>query len=118
MEGEEKICLSIIPLFHVFGFCYTISCIAAGSTVVIMPKFDLAEMLSAIQQYRVKTLPASPPILVALNKSPIVANYDLTSLYSIACGGAPLGKDVIDKFTARFPTVQVQQVTFMLFLHL
>lgn len=109
MEGEEKICLSIIPLFHVFGFCYTISCIAAGSTVVIMPKFDLAEMLSAIQQYRVKTLPASPPILVALNKSPIVANYDLTSLYSIACGGAPLGKDVIDKFTARFPTVQVQQ---------
>jgi 4-coumarate--CoA ligase len=113
MEGGEKICLCIIPLFHVFGFFYTLSCIAAGSTMVVMPKFDLAEMLSAIQQYRVKSLPAAPPILVALSKSPIVAKYDLTSLHTIGCGGAPLGKDVIDNFTARFPTVQVKQVAFI-----
>ena len=80
--------------------------------MVIMPKFDLAEMLSAIQQYRVRSMPASPPILIALNNSPIVAKYDLSSLCSITFGGAPLAKDVIDKFTARFPTVQVQHVTF------
>jgi len=58
MEGGEKICLFIIPLFHVFGFFCTLSCIAAGSTIVVLPKFDLAEMLSAIQKYRVKSLPA------------------------------------------------------------
>lgn len=108
MKGG-KIFLSIVPLFHVFGFFYTLSRIAIVGTMVVMRKFDLAEMLSAIQKYRVNIVPVSPPILVAFNKSPIVANYDLSSLHLIACGGAPLGKDVIDNFTARFPTVQVQQ---------
>jgi OPC-8:0 CoA ligase-1 len=109
VKGGEKIYLCLVPLFHIFGFFYTVSRIAAGSTMVVMPKFDLVEMISAIQLYRVNTLPAPPPILVALSKSPIVAEYDLASLHTIACGGAPLGKDVIDNFTARFPTVQVQQ---------
>eukprot|EP00253_Pinus_taeda_P008104 PITA_08104 len=109
MEGGEKICLFIIPLFHVFGFFCTLSCIAAKSTIVVLPKFDLAEMLSAIQKYRVKSLPAAPPILVTLNKSSIVSNYDLALLHTIGYGGAPIGKDIIDNFAARFPTVQIKQ---------
>jgi acyl-CoA synthetase (AMP-forming)/AMP-acid ligase II len=108
MEGGEKICLCIIPLFHVFGFFYTLSCIAAGSSMVVMLKFDFPELLLAIQQYRVKSLPATPPILVALNKSSIVSKYDLTSLHTIICGRAPLDKDMIDNFTARFPTLRVK----------
>jgi acyl-CoA synthetase (AMP-forming)/AMP-acid ligase II len=96
-------------MFHTFGFSYTVSCIATGNTMVVMPKFDLAEMLSTIERYRVNSVPVSPPILVALNRSPIVTKFVLSSLQTIESGGAPLGRDTIDNFTALFPNVQVTQ---------
>eukprot|EP01018_Ginkgo_biloba_P010310 Gb_08075 [translate_table: standard] len=68
------------------------------------------EMLSAVQKYRVTDLAVSPPILVALAKSEIANKYDLSSLQQIGSGGAPLGKDVIEKFGARFPGIQVTQI--------
>jgi OPC-8:0 CoA ligase-1 len=102
--------LCTVPMFHTFGFSYTVSCIATGNTMVVMPKFDLAEMLSTIERYRVNSLPVSPPILVALNRSPIVTKFVLSSLQTIESGGAPLGRDTIDNFTALFPNVQVKQV--------
>ena len=105
MKAGDKIFLSIVPLFHILGFFYTLSRIAIGDTMVVMRKFDLIEMILAIQKYRVNTLPVSPPIVLALSKSPVIAKYDLTSLSSIAYRGAPLNKDVINNFTARFPTV-------------
>lgn len=105
----DKVYLCTVPLFHVFGFFFALSCIATGNTTVVMRKFDLAEMLLNIQRYKVNSLPVSPPILVALSKSPFVSKYDLSSLQSIESGGAPLSRDTIDNFTALFPNVQVYQ---------
>lgn len=107
MGAGDNIYLCTVPLFHVLGFFFVITCIATGNTMVVMPKFDLAEMLSNIQRYKVNSLPVSPPILVALSKSPFVSQYDLSSLQSIESGGAPLGRDIIDNFTALCPNVQV-----------
>lgn len=109
MGPGDKIYLCTVPMFHVLGFFCTVCCVATGKTVVVMPKFDLGEMLWSIERYRVNFLPVSPPILVALNKSPIIRNYDLSSLQSIESGGAPLGRDTIDKFSALFPNVQIIQ---------
>ncbi|KAH9296744.1 hypothetical protein KI387_028426 [Taxus chinensis] len=109
-SGEKKdVYLCIMPLFHVYGFFYTVSSVAKGNCMVVMSKFELAEMLKSIERYRVTTLPAAPPLLVALIKSSIVAEYDLSSLRIIGSGGAPLGKEVIDEFITRFPNVEVRQ---------
>ena len=59
-----------------------------------MPKFDLPSFLQNIQTYKVTNTFIVPPVALALAKHPMVKNYDLSTLRHIACGAAPLPKDL------------------------
>lgn len=50
-----------------------------------------------------------PPIILLFAKSPIVDNYDIKSFRSVACGAAPLSKDLEDVFFARHKDIIVSQ---------
>ncbi|KAL5717701.1 hypothetical protein ACHQM5_010674 [Ranunculus cassubicifolius] len=105
----HPVALFTIPIFHVFGFFMCIRGVAIGETVVLMERFDFVEMLKAVQKYRVTYIPVSPPLVVAMAKLDVVKKFDLSSLLLIGCGGAPLGKEVSEKFLARFPNVVINQ---------
>lgn len=93
--SETDILPGHLPLFHAFGVLTTLtSCLASGTTSVILPRFDLEQFLRLIQDHRVSYAFATPPLLVQLAKNPIVDNYDLSSLKVITCGAAPLGAGV------------------------
>ncbi|MCO5607161.1 hypothetical protein L7F22_061354 [Adiantum nelumboides] len=116
MQVEEglpftsRIYMCLIPMFHVYGMAF-FGCglLAKGSTVVLQQKFDFMETLAAIQKFRVTHMPVVPPILIALAKSPVVQKFDLSSLCSVGSGAGPLGKEVMDAFSARFPNVVIPQ---------
>lgn len=110
-EGPEPHPVSLfpLPLFHVFGFFMLIRAVALGETLVLMERFVFEKMLEVVQNYRVTYMPVSPPLVVALVKSDLVGKYDISSLRLLGCGGAPLGKDVLERFTARFPHVEIAQ---------
>eukprot|EP01018_Ginkgo_biloba_P031629 Gb_29014 [translate_table: standard] len=110
MQSQSNIYFCPVPMFHIYGFFYTASSITVGATSVEMSKFDLEEMLSPVQKYKVTHLVISPRILVVLGKSDIANKYDLSSLQQIHSEGVPLGKDVIEEFGARFLGIQVRQV--------
>ncbi|KAM7272886.1 hypothetical protein ACFE04_027550 [Oxalis oulophora] len=101
--------LFTLPLFHVFGFVMILRGIATGYPQVLMQRFDFEGMLSAIQKYKVSHIPVSPPLVVALVKSDLTKMYDLSSLVLLGSGGAPLGKEVSDKFKEKFPSVDLIQ---------
>lgn len=115
-RGEEEenalhpVALNPLPLFHVFGFFMLIRAAAMGETIVLMERFDFEGMLRAVERYKVTYMPVSPPLVVALAKSEVVARYDLSSLRVLGCGGAPLGKEVAERFGVRFPGVEIVQV--------
>lgn len=115
-RGEEEenalhpVALNPLPLFHVFGFFMLIRAAAMGETIVLMERFDFEGMLRAVERYKVTYMPVSPPLVVALAKSEVVARYDLSSLRVLGCGGAPLGKEVAERFGERFPGVEIVQV--------
>ncbi|KAK9278395.1 hypothetical protein L1049_027960 [Liquidambar formosana] len=96
-------------MFHVFGFFMLVRAVAVGETLVLMEKFDFEKMLRAVEKYRVTYMPVSPPLVVALAKSEVAGKYDLSSLEYLGCGGAPLGKEVSERFAARFPNVDIGQ---------
>ncbi|GFQ08708.1 4-coumarate--coa ligase-like 9 [Phtheirospermum japonicum] len=106
----QPVSLFTLPLFHVFGFFMLIRAAALGESVVIMEKFDFAKMLEAVERYRVTYIPVTPPLVVALAKSDLVDKYDLSSLQTLGCGGAPLGKEVAERFREKFPHVEIFQV--------
>ncbi|XP_022137309.1 4-coumarate--CoA ligase-like 9 [Momordica charantia] len=101
--------LCLLPLFHVYGFVMLIRAIARGETLVLMHRFHFEEMLRAVEKYKVMYIPVSPPLVVALAKSELAAKYDLSSLQILGCGGAPLAKEIIDKFHEKFPNVEIVQ---------
>lgn len=108
-ESQQSVALFTLPLFHVFGFFMLIRGFALGESLVLMERFDFVKMLELVEKYRVTYMPVSPPIVVALAKSDLVSNYDLSSLRLLGCGGAALGKETSERFTARFPNVEIAQ---------
>ncbi|CAI0548229.1 unnamed protein product [Linum tenue] len=105
----HPVALMTVPLFHVFGFFMLVKAIAIGETLVLMQRFDFEGMLRAVEKYRVTYMPVSPPLIVAMVKLDLTNKYDLSSLSVLGCGGAPLGKDVAEKFKEKFPNVDIIQ---------
>ncbi|CAM6129914.1 unnamed protein product [Calypogeia fissa] len=62
-----------------------------------------------IQKHRVSMLPVVPPIVLGIAKSPIVEQYDLTSVKKVMSAAAPLGKELSEKFQVKLPYAAVGQ---------
>jgi acyl-CoA synthetase (AMP-forming)/AMP-acid ligase II len=94
--------LCVLPLFHIYGLVVVLNMgLHMGATVVMMPRFELEQFLSLIQKYRVTLSHIVPPIVLAMTKSPVVDNYDLSSLKMIFSGAAPLGADLSNECMQR-----------------
>ncbi|XP_020216995.1 4-coumarate--CoA ligase-like 5 [Cajanus cajan] len=109
-ENETFICT--VPMFHIYGLAaFATGLLASGSTIVVMSKFEMDDMLSAIQRFGATYLPLVPPILVAMlnNADAIKGKYDLRTLHSVLSGGAPLSKEVIEGFVHKYPNVTILQ---------
>ncbi|KAJ3692199.1 hypothetical protein LUZ60_012549 [Juncus effusus] len=107
--APQNVALFTIPLFHVFGFFMIFRALALGETTVLMKRFDFAVMLKTIEKYRVTFVPAAPPLVLAMAKSPEALKFDLSSLQFMAIGGAPLGRELAEQFAVRFPNVELMQ---------
>ncbi|MEU6288729.1 4-coumarate--CoA ligase family protein [Streptomyces sp. NPDC001705] len=83
--------LAVLPFFHIYGLTALMNApLRLGATVVVLPRFDLEQFLAAIQNHRITGLYVAPPIVLALAKHPLVAEYDLSSLKYIVSAAAPL----------------------------
>ncbi|KAL0438321.1 UNVERIFIED_CONTAM: 4-coumarate--CoA ligase-like 5 [Sesamum latifolium] len=112
LDEEEQTFICTVPMFHIYGLvAFATGLIASGSTVVILSKFEMDEMLMAIQKFSATYLPLVPPILVALvnHAETIRKKYDLSSLHTVLSGGAPLSKEVIEGFSEKYPNVTILQ---------
>ena len=90
-ENDTLIC--VLPLFHIYGLVVILNQgLHQGTTIVTMPRFELDLFLKAIQDHGVTMAPIVPPIVLALSQSPLVDQYNLSTLHTIFCGAAPLGE--------------------------
>jgi acyl-CoA synthetase (AMP-forming)/AMP-acid ligase II len=108
--------LAVLPFFHIYGMQVVMgSLLAEGVTVVTVSRFDMEQVLSLIQQYRITQFFAVPPIVLSLAKHPIVDKYDISSLKKVFSGAAPLGSELTDEAANRIdcPIVQIYGMTEM-----
>lgn len=99
-ENEADCWLCFLPLYHAMAQTFfTTVAILNTIPVYIMPKFDFEDMLNCVQRYRINNLILVPPIIVALAKHPGVkaGKWDLSSVATIGCGAAPLGKEICEE---------------------
>jgi acyl-CoA synthetase (AMP-forming)/AMP-acid ligase II len=107
---QDDVVLAVAPFPHVLGFVVTLAApLAAGATVVTLPRFDLGALLTAVETYRVTVLAVPPPVLAALSSAPQARARDLSSVAFVAAGGAPVSPVLQARAAERFPEAVVAQ---------
>lgn len=90
VSAEDRV-LAVLPFFHIYGLNVVLNLsLAQRSTVVTMPRFDLAQFLARVEDERCTFLYVAPPVAVALAKHPQVEDHDLSSVTTVISGAAPL----------------------------
>ena len=98
VPGRER-ALLILPLFHVFGMTAGMNfCISLGTEIVLLPTFDVHQVLSVITKKRPTLLPGVPSLFAALAARVGDGKYDLSSINYCISGGAPLPLEVRMRF--------------------
>ena len=88
-EGGRQ--LGLAPFFHSMGMqCVLHRGLDAGGAVVTLARFELEQMLQAMQDQRVDQALVAPPLVAAFARHPVVDGYDLSALTLLGSGGAPL----------------------------
>jgi acyl-CoA synthetase (AMP-forming)/AMP-acid ligase II len=94
MEAGE-VTVGLLPFYHIYGMTIILSmALRCGATVVSMPRFEMEAFCALVEAHEIESGYLVPPIIRGLAKSPVVGEYDLSSLDTITSGAAPLGKTV------------------------
>ncbi len=99
VDGGDQRLLAVLPFFHVFGM--TVGCnlaVAAGAEMIMLPRFELAQVLKCIAKKKPTLFPGVPTIYRAISAAPDIASYDLSSIRFCISGGAPLPLEVKHDF--------------------
>jgi len=93
--SEDDVIVAVLPFFHIYGLTVLMAAaLRRGATLVTMPRFDLEQFLTILQDYRVSLAFLVPPIVLAPAKHPLVDRFDLSALRFVNSGAAPLGAEL------------------------
>ena len=81
--------LIVAPLTHAAGF-FALSFLMRGGVNVILPGFDIEQVLATIEKERITHTYFPPTAVYALLAHPALHRADLSSLRCIVIGGAPI----------------------------
>lgn len=97
-EGEERV-LGVLPLFHVFAMTTVMTLpLSIGAEIILVPRFNLDDLLATIARERPTVFPGVPTIFTAINNCPTARREQLSSLRLGVSGGAPLPAEVRARF--------------------
>lgn len=99
MEYGEETFLSVVPLMHSYGMTNAMNIpIAMGATIILQPVFELEQVLENIKRHKPTLFPGVPAMYMAINNSPNVREFGLSSLKACLSGAAPLPVEVQEAF--------------------
>ncbi|HEX2216160.1 MAG TPA: fatty acid--CoA ligase family protein, partial [Xanthobacteraceae bacterium] len=103
-NAPQRAILLGIPLFHTTG-SHAVLCASLynGSKLVLMRRWDVEEAMRLIERERCTQAGGVPTIAWQLVEHPARAKYDLSSLVTMAYGGAPAASDLVRRIKKVFP---------------
>jgi long-chain acyl-CoA synthetase len=101
--APQKSTLLSVPFFHATG-CHAIlnPALVAGMKLVLMKKWDVVEAMTLIERERCNSAGGVPTIAWQILEHPDRHKYDLSSLESVAYGGAPSAPELVRKIAGEF----------------
>jgi fatty-acyl-CoA synthase len=98
---KDQVAFAALPLFHVSGMQAGMNTpIYAGTTIVIMARWDKRCAAMLIERYRISAWSAISSMLCDFLNQSDLDKYDLSSLHQLTGGGAAMPKAVAEKIHA------------------
>ena len=105
--APQKGTLLSVPFFHATG-CHAVlsPSLFAGAKLVMMKKWDPERAMALIERERLTSCGGVPTIAWQILEHPERHRYDLSSLESVAYGGAPSAPELVRQIKRHFPGSQ------------
>jgi long-chain acyl-CoA synthetase len=105
--GPDGVTLGALPLFHAFGqTCSLNAAMAAGGSLVLVPRFSAAKALETIERDRVTVFCGVPTMYAAMLHQ--AGEFDTSSLQLCVSGGAAMPVEIMHAFERRFGCVVLE----------
>ncbi|MCC6764003.1 MAG: AMP-binding protein [Deltaproteobacteria bacterium] len=102
--AAQKAMLISVPFFHATGcFAIMVPALLAGMKLVMQRRWNVDQALEIIQRERITNAGGVPTIAWQIIEHPRFDEFDLSSLESIAYGGAPSAPELVRRLKERFP---------------
>jgi long-chain acyl-CoA synthetase len=104
LNDPQRCALLSVPFFHATG-CFAVlnPTLITGGKLVLMRKWDAELAMQLIEREKVNSAGGVPTIAWQLIEHPARSKYDLSSLESVAYGGAPSAPELVRKIVETFP---------------
>lgn len=96
------------PLYHMNALALALLVLASGATAVLLPQFNAAHYIEAIQRYRCTWLTAVPPMIaMMLREQALLDRADLSSVRVVRMGSAPVSASLLQQIHRLLPNARV-----------
>lgn len=100
---QDTVVMAMLPLCHSYGIgTMNAACLRIHGCTVVLRQFNVEQLFSAIQKYKVNSVAAVPTMYVYMLQFPDYAKYDLSSVKYYICGSAPLSVSTWTQFKEKF----------------
>lgn len=107
---DKEVALVVVPWFHAMGTVgYLNNPISSGTTLVVFPRFDPVEYITAIGKFSATTLGGAPQLYVPLVNLPNFSEYDLSGVKLAGSGAAPLPVSILETMSKAFSSGVVME---------
>ncbi|WP_413301101.1 long-chain fatty acid--CoA ligase [Bacillus sp. 1P10SD] len=94
--------MSILPMFHIYGLtCNVFLGIHTGCNLIILPRFDVQEVMETVKRHQPFQFSAVPTMFIALNSQPNLEVYGFDKVPLYSSGGAPMPIEQLQLFEKR-----------------
>lgn len=97
----DEVMLCFLPLYHIYGLTVALTLsLALGSTLVLMPRFDVQKLCALLVQEDITMMPVVPPAINAFCQAVEAGIFPKDhKLRWIKCGAAPLAPELARRMT-------------------
>jgi long-chain acyl-CoA synthetase len=94
--------LCFLPLYHIYGLNVALNpALVLGATLILMPRFNLPQLLELVVSEGITMMPLVPPVLNALCRSSESGQFPKEHLLRwVKTGAAPMAAELARRFTA------------------
>ncbi|MBL6852915.1 MAG: acyl--CoA ligase [Alphaproteobacteria bacterium] len=104
LDAPQRATLLSVPFFHATG-CFAVlgPTVVSGGKIVLMRKFDAEKAMALIEKEKINGAGGVPTIAWQILEHPNRHKYDLSSLESMAYGGAPSAPELVRQIKDVWP---------------